>query len=103
MKKVWQIFEQHPAAIIVYLLYAIFAQLVITAKWRYTAALAHIDSGERLAWGEGVMYGIIFLFFIAIIFVTVTLIFSFYNKDQKKFYYWLLFAIVAPIIIWFLI
>jgi hypothetical protein len=101
MKTVWQIFKQHPIAIIIYLLYACFAQLVITGKWRYTKALAHISSGERLAWGEGVMYGIIFLLFIATIFATVTLIFSFYNKAQKKFYMWLLLVIIMPVAIWF--
>jgi len=63
--------------------------------------IAHINSGEKLAWGEGVMYGIIFLLFIATVFATAILIASFLYKDQKRFYLWLLLAIAIPVALWF--
>jgi len=103
MKSLSQIFKKHPIAIIVFLLYAYFAQAVITGKWRYSKALSHINSGEKLAWGEGVMYGAMFLFFIATVYATVIIISSLFYKDEKRFYLWLLLAIATPVGILFMV
>ncbi|TSJ44100.1 hypothetical protein FO440_07975 [Mucilaginibacter corticis] len=101
MKIFWQIVKRHPISIAIYLLYISFAYLVIIAKWRFTRALPQIHGGEKLAWGEGVMYGILFLSFTAILFASIILIFSCFDKGPKKFYWWLLLAIIMPIALWF--
>jgi high-affinity Fe2+/Pb2+ permease len=60
----------------------------------------HIGQGDKIAWGEGIMYGLIFSILIATIFIITILINIAFKKDQYKFYLWLCLAIIVlPIIV----
>jgi hypothetical protein len=103
MKAALQTIVKHPVAIAIYLLYSYFSFLILRGNWRYKQALPIIDSGERVAWGEGVMYGVVLLFFVAVIFATGVVIASLFYKEEKKFYLWLLSGIITPLLFWFVI
>jgi len=99
MKKSIQILKGHPWAIISYILYACFCFMVITTQLRFEAAVGHIQHGDQIAWGEGVMFGELYAFVIAIIFIIIMIINALFRKTGKSFYWWLCLFIVIPLII----
>src|ERR1700744_4551089 len=99
MEKVFQIFKTYPFSIASYSVYSFLYYFVITADIRYRAALPHINGGERLSWGEGVMYGYLFITLDAVIFALVTMGCIIAYKKHIRFYVCLLAMIIIPVII----
>jgi hypothetical protein len=69
MSKAIQILKNHPWAIISYILYALLCFSTINTELKFQAASKNINHGDKVAWGEGIMYGDILLFIIAAIFI----------------------------------
>ena len=97
MKSVYQFFKQFPLSIIVYLCYTLLVLMILRIEWRIKNTV-YSNHGERLVVGEGLMYGLLFLFLFAIIY-GITILINALIKKQSKFYWWLLLAIIAPLIV----
>ncbi len=89
MKRVWQIFKQHPVAFIVYLPYAFLFFGVLSIELR-------IKNGEdNLAVFEGIMSGLILISAYAVIYALIVFIYALCEKESR-FYWWLLLGIIIP-------
>jgi hypothetical protein len=99
MKKIFQILRTHPWAIMSYILYILFCLMTIASTLRFEAALDRIQGGDKVAWGEGVMYGDLFAFVIATVFVIIIIFNALFRETGQSFYWWLCLFIVIPLII----
>jgi len=101
MKKVFQILKTYPWSFAAYTVYAALYYFVMSASIKFHAALNHIEGGEKIAWGEGVMYGYIFITMVAIIFTLITMACIIAYKAHMRFYTCLLVMIIIPaIVLW---
>ena len=99
MKNAIQIIKSHPGSVICYALYATFCYMTISSSLKFKAAVNHIEHGDKIAWGEGVMYGYILTFIIAIIFFLIIALNASLRKTGQSFYWWLCLFIVIPLFI----
>jgi len=101
MKKAFQILKKHPGAIICYILYMLFCLITITSELRFQAAVNQLKHGERMgvSWGEAIMFGDIYTFIIAIIFIITMIFNALLQKTGQSFYWWLCLFTVIPLII----
>ncbi len=98
MKRVWQIFKQHPIAIIAYILYAFFCYNVArNILWFHHNMKINPEGSGISNGGEVVGYGMFFIFLLAIIYGVIIFI-NALVKTHTQFYWWFLLAILIPII-----
>lgn len=69
---------------VVYLVYLALYFNQIHTERNFRASIGHINTGERIAWGEGVMYGELLVFLIGVGGVFVCLLIALIHKDQRK-------------------
>jgi TRAP-type C4-dicarboxylate transport system permease small subunit len=91
--------RKHPLSIVFFMLYSWFCYIQVRSHLRFTEASAHINQGERVTWGEGLMYGLLMLIVFSIIFVIITMFLAALRKEQSKFYHALSALIAAVFII----
>jgi len=58
-----------------------------------------INEGEKVAWGEGVMYGYFLTNALAMLLILITIANIIFRKGQIHFYGWLLGFIIVPLMI----
>jgi len=98
MKKAIQILKSHPWAIICFAFYLLLYYNTIVSAVRFRATVHHIEQGDKIAWGEGIIYGDILTFLIGIIFLVVIILNAFFRKTGQAFYLWLCLLIVVSLI-----
>lgn len=81
-----QILKKHPFAIVSFILYLLLCLDQLRTSNNFREASAHINSGERVAWGEGVMYGYIFTILVGLVFAFFVLLNWGIRKEGKRFY-----------------
>jgi len=73
--------------------------MIICAALRFTAAKDHINHGNKIAWGEGIMFGYIYNLILATLFIIIMLFNTLLRESGKSFYYWMCLFIMIPLII----
>jgi len=91
-------YKRYKAAVIAYLFYLLFWCCSLTTQLRYKAAIDHINAGERLAWGEGVMYWYLLTFAISIGSTIVMLLNAAMNKETRMCYFIMSILTISPLI-----
>jgi len=100
MKKAVQLIRNYPFSITCYILYALFCYLTITFILSFNATFDHIKSDDPAWGGQGVLFGNIFTFVIAIIFLIVTILNALFRKNGgRAFYWWMCLFIIIPLFI----
>jgi len=99
MEKAGQILKTYPWSFASYIVYAVLYYYVASAGIRFHSALYRLQGGERIAWGEGVMYGYLLITIIAVIFSLVTMACIIAYRKHAIFYTCLLMMIIIPLII----
>ncbi|CAN5209096.1 hypothetical protein BH09BAC6_BH09BAC6_31250 [soil metagenome] len=99
MKIALKIFKQHWIAITAYSIYLLIWYSTFTTQLRFKAALPHIGEGERVAWGEGVMYGDLLTLALGIGGGIVMLLNAIIYKAERKFYLLMSPLLIIPAII----
>ncbi len=99
MSRVIQIVNKHKISAIAYILYLFLWYNILTTEWRFKAALSHIDEGEKVAWGEGVMYGDLLILALGVGGALVCLINAVINKQNRRFYLLMSLLMLLPAII----
>lgn len=96
----YNFYRGYKAAIIAYLCYLLFWWCNLSTKLRYEAAVDHISEGERVAWGEGVMYWYLLTLAISIGSTIVMLLNVILNKETRIFYLVMSILTITPLIIY---
>jgi hypothetical protein len=100
MKSVWLSIKQHPFSTIGLLLYLILYSMQIRAYLKFRAAVSSINNEEKIAWGEGIMYGYIIIFIIAIILLLLNAINGCLTKNNTFYLVLGGVTILSLIILW---
>jgi hypothetical protein len=98
MKALLSILKKHPISIFFYLLYTVFYGRMVWVVHLYSQSKG-LNHGERLMWGEGIMYGYLFSFIIATAFIIIMLFNALLRETGKSFYFWMCLFIVMPLFI----
>jgi len=98
MPSILRIIKKHPFSFIGFELYLSLCFLQLRTVYRYKAATEHMNHGDHLAWGEGVMYGYYFVILIAFVCIIAVLIRAAFRKEESKFYTYLGLGIVGMVI-----
>lgn len=93
-------YKRYKAATIAYLFYLLFWWCSLSTQLRYKAAIDHINAGERLAWGEGVMYWYLLTFAVSIGSTIVMLLNAVLNKEARIFYFVMGILTITPLMIY---
>jgi hypothetical protein len=84
MKAIFQFAKVYRLSVIAYVVYlALFFNQVL-AQQNFRAAASHINNGERVAWGEGIIYGELLISLIGIGGIFLCLLIAMIYKDKRK-------------------
>lgn len=92
LKKYWQ-------AITAYAVYGWLWYRTIAAGSRFKKALVHLNKGEIIALGEGLMYGELLVLAIGIGTTLVTLAIAIFNREQRGFYLTVSLFMIFPVVL----
>ena len=99
MKTLLHFIKSHWLFVIFYSLYLLLLIFNIRSEIRLEAALNHISHGDRIAWGEGIMYGNLFTIIFGVIGAVCMLGSAFIFKGKRKFYFIGIALYIIPLII----
>jgi hypothetical protein len=72
--------------------------MIITSSIEFNASFEHIKPAKGVQWGgQGELFGTIFTFIIAIIFIVVMIFNALLRKAGQSFYWWMCLFIVFPL------
>jgi|GEM_PF-3355993 hypothetical protein len=97
MRFLLQIVKRHPFSIVGFVLYLLLCVDQIRTERAFRAAANHINSGNRIAWGEGVIYGYLFVILMAFVLIIAVLIRAAFRKEEIRFYVFLCSGIVLVV------
>ena len=92
MKPFFNLLLKHPVSVVFYLLYTALCAMVLTSNIRYHHWIAANPGRHGVSYGEGIMYGILYLLIIGAVFGLV-LIANAVVRKQPAFYLWLLLLV----------
>jgi hypothetical protein len=96
MKAILQFAKVYRLSIIAYVVYLALFFNQISAQQSFRAAASHINNGDRVAWGEGIMYGELLVSLIGTGGVFVCLLIAVTYKDKRKHFLILGFLLLIP-------
>lgn len=94
MQPVLQLIKKHPVALGAYVVYLWFLIAQLRVSLRFRGAGEHMNTGDRVALGEGTMYGWLLLILIIIVFTLTAIVNATVNKPERWFYICLIAAIL---------
>jgi hypothetical protein len=96
-------YRNHKAALIACSFYLLFWWSSVSTHLKYQAAADHLGVGEKVAWGEGVMYWYLLTLAMGVGPTIVMLINAIVYKEIRTFYLIMSALVVTPLIIYLLI
>ncbi|WP_158827199.1 hypothetical protein [Mucilaginibacter lacusdianchii] len=99
MQFILRIIKKHLAAILAYIAYLWLLISQIKLHFRFAEASSHIGEGERIAWGEGIMYGWLLLIGIGVGTGIVMFLNAMIYRDNRLFYLFLSLGFIAPVVL----
>ena len=98
MKAILRVWKDCRTSIVAYLVYLALYFNQIHTEQKFRASINHNNTGEQIAWGEGVMYGELLIFSIGAGGVFVCLLIALIYKDQRKHSLIFGFLFLVPVI-----
>ncbi|MGZ3945572.1 MAG: hypothetical protein ACXVJB_11560 [Mucilaginibacter sp.] len=89
---------EHPVSVVFYLLYTALCGLIMTSNIRYHHWLVANPGKHGVSYGEGIMFGILFLLMVGGIFGLILIINAIVRK-QPAFYVWLLLLVFIQTVV----
>lgn len=99
MQPILRTIKKHPFALFAYIAYVCLLINQVRLHFRFAEASSHINSGERVAWGEGMIYGWLLLVSLGIGTGIVMLINAMLYKDNRLFYLSLGLGFIVPMLV----
>jgi len=99
MNQIIQIYKKRKISIIAYIVFLFLWYKMVTKQWQFKAALSHINEGEKVAWGEGLMYGELLILALGIGTTLVCLINALINKQDRYFYLLMALLMIVPTVL----
>jgi len=97
MKTFWQSVRLHLITSICFLVYITYYVLQIRTIFHFRAAIEKVNPGERLAWGEGVMYGYLFISLLGGVFLLAIILRAILYKGNINYYAYLGLIVAASV------
>jgi hypothetical protein len=98
MQPILYAIKKHPVSLLAYIAYLWLLVIQVRLHLRFAEASSHINSGEKVAWGEGVMYGWLLLVSVGIGTCIVMFLNAIIYKDNRLFYLFLGVGFIAPMV-----
>ncbi|WP_377102051.1 hypothetical protein [Mucilaginibacter calamicampi] len=93
-------YKSYKATIIAYSFYLAIWWITVSTQSQYHTEIDHMDAGEKVARGEGVMYGYLLIFLLSIGGTIVMLLNALIDR-KKRFFYLIMSALIAlPLIMY---
>jgi hypothetical protein len=99
MHTIISFYKKHKAAIIAYVFYLLFWWLSLNTQSNFHTAIGHISQGERIAWGEGVMYWYLLTYAVSIGATIVMLLNAAIKVGERGFYLTMAALVICPLLI----
>lgn len=100
LSRTFVFYKRYKATILAYLFYLLFWWFSLSTQLRYKAAIDHINAGEKLAWGEGVMYWYFLTFAVSVGSTIIMLLNVALNKEARMFYFVMSILTITPLMIY---
>jgi hypothetical protein len=99
MQLLLQTIKKHPLALLAYIAYMWLLISQVRLSLHFTDASKLINRGDKIAWGEGVMYGWLLLFMVGLGTGIVMLFNAILYKDNRLFYLYSGLGFIIPMIV----